>query len=357
MISGQKTAFELAKHHEVIVVTTGRKPGREKRGDRLTVYRLKDIFLPDPINYSIVFGLFLAVRTIVAKERPDACIINKHMFYTSLSIWTVKRMGVPVIVQTDTFPGIVWFPRKLFVRVVMWVYARLIGNLVLKAADEVILLHEGLIPTAKRLGLTYKVIHNGVDLVDLAKSEPPTDITKPSGEVWVGYVGRLESIKGWYDLAQVARSLVDEYPHVRWLFVGQNQSAYARIASEFAHPHLKFLGQRTDVLGIYKLLDVFVLPSYSEGLPNALMEAMAHRLCCLSSDVGGVRYLIEDNVSGLLFTPGNQDQLREKLRNVLDDYRLREKLGAAARSTIENHYSLDHTTHEISTLLLHHHAK
>ncbi len=351
MISGQKTAHALSKEHQVTVLTTGREPGVRQLGPNLTVHRLKDIFLPDPINYSLIPGLFKAVRSIVKSQKPNICLINKHMFQTAWTVWTVKRLGVPVLVQTDTFPGISWFPRRKFVRLVMWLYARLIGVPILRAADKVILLHEGLVATAKQLGLNYQVIHNGIDLDHLATLKAPRDLVKPKDEVWVGYVGRLESIKGWYDLAAVAKELADQYPKVRWLFVGQNKVASTRINAEFNHPNLIFLGQRTDALGIYQLLDVFVLPSYSEGLPNALMEAMASGRCCLSSAVGGVKYLLKDEQSGLLFQPGNRQQLTKQLKRVLSDTQLRAKLGSQARKTIEQDYNLSKTTDQLNQLL------
>jgi glycosyltransferase involved in cell wall biosynthesis len=351
MISGQKTAYELSKQHQVVVLTTGPKTDVVAVNKSLKVYRLRDIFLRDPINYSIIPGLFRAVRTIVKQEKPEVVLINKHMFFSSLAIWPLKRMGKRVIMQIDTFPGINWFPKSKLVGAIMWLYARVIGNPILRAANNVVLLHEGLVPVAKKLGLTYSVIHNGVDLKKIDQAECPTDLVKPKGEIWVGYVGRLESVKGWYDLAEVAQRLVTRYPRVKWVFVGHNQAAHSRISVEFNHPNLKFLGQRSDVLGIYKLMDIFVLPSYSEGLPNALMEAMANRLCCLASNVGGVQRLIKDNQSGLLFQPGNQEQLRKQLERALTNDSLRVKLGKAARRTIEKEYDLHKTTKQLSDLL------
>jgi glycosyltransferase involved in cell wall biosynthesis len=339
MISGQKTAYELAKKHDVIVLTTGTTNRVEQRSDRLTIYRLKDIFLPDPINYSVVPTLFHAIQTILKRNKLDLCIINKHMFFTSLAIWPLKWHGCKVIVQTDTFPGINWFPKNKFVGIVMWLYARLIGNPILRAADVVVILHEGLESVAQQLKLRYRVIHNGIDLTDFDAIKPPQDLKKKKGEIWVGYVGRLESIKGWYDLADVAKRLVATDSRLHFFFVGPTARAEARIR-EFTHPRIHFLGHRSDVAGIDKLLDIFVMPSLSEGLSNAIMEAMAASCCVVASNVGGNVILIKDKVTGRLFPVGDREALAEVLTSLCATMDTTKKLGRHARQLIESDYSL-----------------
>jgi glycosyltransferase involved in cell wall biosynthesis len=67
-----------------------------------------------------------------------------------------------------------------------------------------------------------------------------------------------------------------------------------------------FTGLRKDIPAVLGETDIFVLPSYSEGLSNALMEAMSSGCACIASDVGGNAYLIQNGVSGFLFPPGDQ---------------------------------------------------
>lgn len=337
MISGQKTARELARNHQVVVLTTGRKASTVQEGKNLKIIRLKDIFLPDPINFSIVPGLFKEVRRIVHSENPDAFLINKHMFYTSLAIWPLKRLGKKVVVQTDTFPGINWFPKSKLVGLVMRVYARTIGNPILRAADKVVLLHEGLVADAKKLKLNYTVIHNGIDLERFDQTPPPTDLRKKKGDIWVGYVGRLESVKGWYDLAAAAIELAPLYPKLHFYFVGPKERAAEQIKA-FEHPQTHFIGSRTDVAGLDKLFDIFVMPSLSEGLSNAIMEAMAAKCACMATNVGGNKILLSK--AGLLFKPGDKASLKRALAKLLTDPRLRKKLGLKARYRVEEEFSL-----------------
>lgn len=350
MISGQKTAYELSKSHEVIVLTTGTTSRIERPNPNLTLYRLKDIFLPDPINYSVVPILFHALATIIRRDRPDLCIINKHMFFTSLAVWPLKWAGCNVIVQTDTFPGLNWFPKNKWVGMVMWLYARLIGNPILRAANHVVLLHEGLEAVAQKLKLNYTVIHNGIDLAHFDAIEPPRDLQKDKGDIWIGYVGRLESIKGWYDLAACATKLVGGYPNVHFYFVGPTKSAKEKIRA-FQHPRIHFLGLRHDIAGIDKLFDIFVMPSLSEGLSNAIMEAMAASSCVVASQVGGNMVLIKNNVTGRLYPAGDQGALTQVLAGLIENKKERDLLGRRARRAIEEEYNLSRNAERLVKLL------
>jgi glycosyltransferase involved in cell wall biosynthesis len=100
-----------------------------------------------------------------------------------------------------------------------------------------------------------------------------------------------------------------------------------------------FTGLRDDVPAILSKTDLFVLPSYSEGLSNALMEAMSSSCACIASDVGGNRFLIQNGVSGFLFPAGDREALRSHIRRLLDDPAKRSTLGQTARTRIEEYFS------------------
>jgi len=350
MISGQKSAHGLAKSHQVIVVTTGQRSTVEQLTNNLKVYRIKDWFLKDPINYSIIPGFFRKLRKIITQERPDVALINKHMFYSSLAIWPLKKAGLQVVVQTDTFPGLNWFPKSRLVGAIMTIYARIIGNSILRVADKVVLLHEGLIPIAQQLGLKYEVIHSGIDLKEFDSFSVPADLKKRRGEIWVGYVGRLESVKGWYNLAAVALKMVRKNPKLHFFFVGSTKNAEEKMRL-FTHAQIHFLGARNDALGIHKLFDIFVMPSLSEGLSNAIMEAMAAGSACLVSKVGGNIILIQDRVNGRLFEPNNLKSLHKNLEELVNDKQARVKFGRAARKTIEQSFNLSNNLRQLTEVL------
>jgi glycosyltransferase involved in cell wall biosynthesis len=96
-----------------------------------------------------------------------------------------------------------------------------------------------------------------------------------------------------------------------------------------------------DVARLLGGADVFVLPSRNEGQPMALLEAMAHGLCVVAGDVGGIPEMVEHGRSGLLVPPDDPDALYTALRRVLTDPVLRTRLGAAARQRVLERFDLD----------------
>jgi glycosyltransferase involved in cell wall biosynthesis len=110
---------------------------------------------------------------------------------------------------------------------------------------------------------------------------------------------------------------------------------------------VEFTGYRTDVYAELAQSDAFVLPSLNENLPLALLQAMATGLPCVASDVGGVREVITTDC-GVLVEPGHIGSLRGAMERLIDEPGLAEKLGAAARMRVVEHFSLtqcadDHT--------------
>ncbi|MFC1679884.1 glycosyltransferase [Elusimicrobiota bacterium] len=96
-----------------------------------------------------------------------------------------------------------------------------------------------------------------------------------------------------------------------------------------------------DIERCYEAADVFVLPSISEGLSNALLEAMASGVAVLGSRVGGTKEAVEDGNTGLLFDPADDEALRAHLRKLAEEPELAGKLGAAGRERAERLFSLE----------------
>jgi glycosyltransferase involved in cell wall biosynthesis len=347
--SSYKAAFALARSgREVVVFTSGSAgtPREERPAPQLKVYRFRDLFLPDPVNFGILPFLSLRLWSVLRRERPTHVLVYKHMFYTSLAVVPLKLVGRKVVLVTDTFPGIVWFSRSRLVNAVLWLWARTLGLLVLKLSDRVVLLHHSLRATADRLGLrNVEVVPSGVDLAAFEDRKPPLDLAKAEGEILVTYVGRLESVKGVDLLLEVAREIGRRRSAVRFLIVGDGGAANQD------EGFIEFLGYRTDVPSILSMSDIFVLPSYSEGLPNALMEAMAAGCACVASGVGGVVELLSANEAGLTVPPGDGAALRGAIEKLLDDPDLRSRLGARARRVIEEGYRLEQSADRLCRIL------
>jgi glycosyltransferase involved in cell wall biosynthesis len=101
-----------------------------------------------------------------------------------------------------------------------------------------------------------------------------------------------------------------------------------------------FAGEQRDVAALLPALDVFALPSLTEGLSIALLEAAATGLAIVASRVGGNPEIIHDGQTGLLVRPADGGDLGEALSRLIGDVGLRQSLGSAARSWVEKHASL-----------------
>lgn len=155
-------------------------------------------------------------------------------------------------------------------------------------------------------------------------------------------VARLSAEKGLDVLLEAWKQVVSQTSAARLVLVGDGpeRGALERQARESAlSGSLVFAGQVRDVRPFLQHGDLFVLPSRSEGLPNALLQAMSVGLPCIASRVGGVQELITDGVNGRLVEPEDPRALAEALRQLLSDQEEAGRLGAAARQTVEQHYS------------------
>jgi glycosyltransferase involved in cell wall biosynthesis len=182
-----------------------------------------------------------------------------------------------------------------------------------------------------------EVLPNGVALPDLQgrrREQKPTLL----------FVGDLIKAKGLHDLLRAFGRIAARFPQLELICAGGKPPAeMARLVAELG------LQQRVVCpgwLGPERLraelgrATVFALPSYAEGMPMALLEAMSWGLPVIATPVGGVPQVVEHGVNGLLVAPGDIDGLAAALARLLEEPALRESLGAAARRTIETRFSL-----------------
>jgi glycosyltransferase involved in cell wall biosynthesis len=162
---------------------------------------------------------------------------------------------------------------------------------------------------------------------------------KSNSAVKLLYLGWLEPYKGIADLLEVFDKLVKAGMRIEADVYG-NGSLATKIgerANELGLTDIFRLQGWADEAMKLKALeeaDIFILPSYSEGMPNALIEAMASGLPCISSEVGGVADLINHKENGLIFSAGDQDKLFKNIDYLYASNELRQSMGAKAREFV-----------------------
>lgn len=182
----------------------------------------------------------------------------------------------------------------------------------------------------------------------------------PDGPV-VGIVGRYVVEKGYRELCEAVRMLADEFPTLNVLAVGTNPAQER--PHELVEPQkdavvgdrFVCLYDRADMEDLYRLMDLFVLPSWREGLPRAPMEACASGIPVITTRVRGCREVVEDGVNGLLIDARSGPQLADAIRKLLNDDALRAELveggHAKARSRFDQRLGFERTRRVYETML------
>jgi glycosyltransferase involved in cell wall biosynthesis len=162
-------------------------------------------------------------------------------------------------------------------------------------------------------------------------------------EFVIGYAGRLVREKGIDDLLRAAERFISGKEHIRLVVVGaleeddQSDSLRAADLENWQHKlPVMFLGYREDLYRLFSAMDVFVLPSYREGLPRALTEASLAGVPMIATDIRGNREVVQHQVSGLLYPPGDVDGLVNALEDVYSHPEsAQERAKRAQRNSVE----------------------
>jgi glycosyltransferase involved in cell wall biosynthesis len=168
------------------------------------------------------------------------------------------------------------------------------------------------------------------------------NVTQFSDEPLVLFLGRLGERKGVYDLLEAVPRVLATCPNARFILCGDGEGRKCQSlidskpwASRVAIRTWIEAPEREELLGRCALL---VLPSYHEGLPVAILEAMAHAIPVVSTNVGGIPDAVEDGVTGYLVNPGDIESLAARMSTLLVDKDLRFEMGTRARSRAESRF-------------------
>jgi len=157
-------------------------------------------------------------------------------------------------------------------------------------------------------------------------------------------VGRLQEPKGHIFLLEAIPAVLESFPNTVFAFAGEGRlrkDLESKARSQGITAAVHFLGNRPDIPSLLGISDCFVLPSIWEGLPIALLEAMAAGLPVVATKVGGIEEVITDSYDGLLVEPANPIALSRAIIQLLSDEELRNRLGSAGEALVDKKYTLD----------------
>lgn len=194
-----------------------------------------------------------------------------------------------------------------------------------------------------------RLFTGGVDIDNVASAVPAqrAPLAIPETAPLVFWAGRMDPVKGLDDLLDAFAIVRKRFPAFLMLAGSGDYEAAVRqrIAMNQLQDCVKLPGRRDDIASLLATADVFAFPSHTEGMPNALLEAMAAGKAIVTTRVAGCRDLIQNHETGLLVPPRNVKELADAICLLLRDTQLRSRLGSAARE----HVRAYHDWHDISS--------
>ena len=187
---------------------------------------------------------------------------------------------------------------------------------------------------------------NGIDVARFAppaaydRTEKLRQVGLQASDFVVGSVGRLVKEKGFAELFAAAEALAARYPQIKFVVIGPRETDQDDALDPGYMDDLqrrgvvRFVNWCEDMTQWYAAMDIFVLPSYREGIPRACMEAAAMMLPVVASDIRGCREVVLNGITGLLVPPRNVPLLMEAIETLHNERNRARQMGEAARQHI-----------------------
>ena len=329
--------------------------------DGVRYYRSNHVPRPDKASQG-QFGAYWArmnmlrryrdyVTSVARQERVD--IIHAHSSYTNglAAKYAAERLGLPFIYELRTLWGesaVVedgWSPNSLKYRMV-WRFE--LG--VMQRANLVVAISRGIRDAIVQRGIDpakVAIVPNGVDTSVFVPRQPDRELATSLGLAdcfVVGFIGSLRRLEGLAEFIGAFKDVHSREPRARLLIVGEGPERPrlmdAAKAAGLADV-VKFTGlvPHDQILQYYSIMDVLAYPRIDARInqtvtPLKPLEAMAMGRVCLGSDVGGLRELIDDGVTGMLFSAGDTRQMSEKVLQLARDRQLWERLARQGQETV-----------------------
>jgi L-malate glycosyltransferase len=307
--------------------------------------------IPCPVRefpVSRVFGMgalraALDLRRFIRSERVQVV----HTFFESADLLgglVAKLSGVPVVISSRRDMGILRSTRhRIAYRLMSSLFSQV--QAVSGAVRDQTIRADHIDP--------HKVvtIPNGIEIDKLAAADGAADLHRTLG---LGYasplivtVGHIRRVKGFDVLLRAAAEVCRAYPKATFLIAGTVQEPdcdrelHDLVRQLNLERNVRFLGklENEDVWSLLKLCDVFCQPSRSEGMSNALLEAMGCGLPCVATAVGGTPEVLEDGRTGYIVPSEDWQATANRILALLDDPEGARKMGLQARRVVEERFS------------------
>lgn len=294
----------------------------------------------------------LATRVFECKGRFDTNVITQirnclhkegiHVLHTHgykanfYGCRAARGTGLALVATAHNWPG-----KSLKLRL----YAAFDRRLLLKF-DHVCAVSKSVKDILESSGLPSSkvtLIENGIDIAQLSNGQPVLreELGLTHGPV-IGFVGRIAKEKGLASLLACLSDILSRFRDAKVVLVGEgpDQEDLLRFARELhVEQHVVFLGKRIDMANVYASFDVFVLPSLGEGMPLAVLEAMAAGRPVVATRVGAIPTIVKDGQTGLLVEPGDNRELLSAICRLLDNPQMSNEFGRRGHELVTAQFS------------------
>ncbi len=335
----------LIDHDIPVMMVTKQMDGLPQQEDLngITIYRV-------PVLKGKILGAlsFMIMGTLtLLRHRRNYQIIHSHQIYSPTTIgWIASRLlRRPLVINLHLGGEEGDIQRLLRTPLV----GRLRLNVLKNDADAFIAISKEILEEMRAEDVPEEKIHFLVNAVDPVVFHPVEADEKqairkkldlPETAPLAIFIGRLEPIKGVHDLLEAWRD-VPEPAHLVIVGTGSKEDELQAYAADHLQGRVIFTGKRDNIPEYLQATNTWALPSYGEGLPVALLEAMSTALPVVTTPVGAIPEIITDGENGFLIPSGDVTALTDTLKRALYPAPDIKKIGERARQTIIDHYSLD----------------
>lgn len=301
----------------VFTLSTGDVPALAEH-DEVALFEAETVSLTETLGLQSTFSVdaLLGFGEVLSSFDPDLVHVHNRFFFSSYvaGVLYALRSDVPVVTSlhlgdVSEIDGLTGGAARVF--------EQTFGRLLLRQSDHVVTVSRAVAEHGRSLGLDeadLSVVRNAVAL-----DEFPS--TPPDGKSIV-FIGRLVRNNGPMEFLRALPRVLEAHPDAAVHLVGTGplrDDLEAEVAELGIGDAVTFHGFVEDIQDAYEMADVFCRPSYSEGLPLTVLEAMASGVPPVVSDIAGVPEVVDDRETGRLLPPGDVDAIASALEWTLDD--------------------------------------
>ena len=252
-----------------------------------------------------------------------------------------KLLKIPAILSVVSLPT----KRNFFFSF----YEKILDSIIWRSADCVLVnaqaIKNALILQRAAVSEKIHVIYNGIEDNQINNFQNNKSQNNKSQRIIIGCVARIERAKGSEDLFEAFTNLSLIYPNIYLVLIGDGES----MSSLSARSHNLGLENRVSFVGYYdgpiknyiNKFDIYVFPSWWEGFPYSILEALCAGSAIIATNVGGIPEAINDGINGILIEPKSPSEIFTAVKLLIDNTRLRNRLSKSARRKFLENFTLD----------------